>query len=186
MKDVLGVFLKNWRVRVVLPLLQGDVLDVRSGSNELVQIYKEKCADARAFGVDVFPWPGVDQIVSHSAALPFEDASFDTVSCIAALNHTLEREGFLLEASRILRSDGCLVLTMIPRRISRVWHFLRSLWDADQRERGMEEGELWGFTEKRMRGLLENSGFVLREVFPFMFGINRLYIAIKASHDAGK
>ena len=33
---------------------------------------------------------------------------------------------------------------------SRVWHWLRAPWDADQRERGMKPGEVYGFSPSEM------------------------------------
>jgi ubiquinone/menaquinone biosynthesis C-methylase UbiE len=109
--------------------------------------------------------------------LPFSNASFDTVCCIAAINHIPERRDFLREARRVLRPEGTLVLTMIPPEISRVWHCLRSPWDADQCERGMKSGELYGLSKKEMYSLLQDTGFNIYEDHTFMFGINRVYIA---------
>jgi SAM-dependent methyltransferase len=137
-----------------------------------------------AIGIDVYPWNGVDMVIKSSSDLPFSDASFDTVCCIAALNHIPEREGFLQEARRVLRPHGRLVLTMIPPGISRIWHFLRSPWDADQRERGMAEGEVYGLSPHAMKTLLETAGFSILCVRCFMLGINKLYVAEKRNGNS--
>ena len=181
MHDRVGIYLMNWRVRAVLPYLRGDVLDIGCGANELLTTYKAHHGECRAVGIDVYPWAGVDQVVPNSAVLPFDDEAFDTVCCIAALNHIPERVRVLREARRVLRPKGHLVLTMLPPGISRVWHFLRSPWDADQHERGMEEGEIYGLTQKQMSKLLGNANFVLCESYYFMCGVNRLYIAKKSA-----
>ena len=183
MKDRLGIFLMNWRVRVVLPYLRGDVLDIGCGTNELLETYKAKHGECYTVGIDVYPWEGVDHVVPNSAVLPFEDKSFDTVCCIAALNHIPEREAVLRETWRVLRPKGRLVLTMLPPVISYVWHTLRAPWDADQHERGMSEGEVLGFTQKEILNLLCNADFALRESRPFMWGVNRLYVAEKSAKD---
>jgi len=177
MKDTVGAFLMSWRIRVVFGVLKGDVLDVGCGTNELVNTYKTIHPEYKAVGVDVYPWEGVDAVILNSTNLPFADASFDTICCIAALNHIPEREGFLREAKRILRPHGHLVLTMLPPGISRVWHFLRFPWDVDQHERGIKEGELYGLSTNSIKTLLETAGFSLTRVSSFMLWINKLYVA---------
>jgi SAM-dependent methyltransferase len=119
----------------------------------------------------------VDTAIENSASLPFAASSFDTVCCIATLNHIPEREAFLREAKRILRPHGRLVLTMLPPGISRTWHLLRSPWDADQHERGMKNGEVYGLSTNTMKALLETAGFYITHVSSFMLGINKLYVA---------
>lgn len=179
MKDAVGIMLMRWRNRVVLPFLQGDVLDVGCGTNTLVREYRRCYPDSRAVGVDAYPWDGVDLCIQDAGNLPFEDEAFDTVACIAAFNHIPNRREFLHEAARLLRPNGKLVLTMIPPGISAVWHRIRSPWDADQHERGMEEGEVYGFTVAGMREVLESSRFVVGGITRFMLGINCLYVATK-------
>ena len=179
MKDLVGVFLMRWRIRVVLDTLQGDILDVGCGTNELVKTYKTLHPECKAVGVDVHPWEGVDMVIEQTDHLPFADASFDTVCCIAALNHIPEREEFLQDAKRILRPRGRLVLTMLPPGISRVWHALRAPWDADQHKRGMAAGEVYGLNADIVKSLLKTAGFSVPRVNSFMLGINKLYVAEK-------
>ncbi len=118
-------------------------------------------------------------MVQDSARLPFEDGSFDTVTCVAALNHIPNRREFLAEARRLLRPGGSLIATMIPPGISRVWHLLQRPWDSDQKERGMKPGEVYGFSREEMRRLLTGAGFLMYREKGFMLGINRVYVARK-------
>jgi len=138
MHDALGEALATRRVRAVLPHISGRLLDVGCGSNRLVRHY------ANGVGVDVHPWPGADVIVADTATLQWESASFDTVTIIAALNHIPNRAAVLNECRRVLRPGGRVVITMLTPRTSRIWHWLRAPWDADQRERGMRPGEVLG------------------------------------------
>ena len=179
MKDPLGKLLLEWRIRQVLPHLRGDVLDVGCGTNALLRAYKALHPECRSLGVDVHPWEGVDVLVEDSGALPFDAASFDSVCCIAALNHIPNREAFLREAHRLLRPSGRFLMTMIPQGISRVWHMLRSPWDADQHERGMEEGEVYGLSGDQVSALLRAAGFASPSKHSFMLGVNTLYVAAK-------
>ncbi len=49
------------------------------------------------------------RVVDAGAALPFDDASFDAVICIDAINHLPDRAGVLREWRRLLRPGGRIV-----------------------------------------------------------------------------
>lgn len=174
MKDKLGKFLMEWRIRSVIPHIKGRLLDIGCGTNQLVKTYK-----GEGVGVDVYQWGDVDLIAEDSASLSIEDKEFDTVSIIASLNHIPNRQEVLREANRILKDDGIIVITMITPRISEIWHRLREPWDVDQRERGMKEGEVFGLQVKEVAALLENAGFKIIYRARFMFFINMITVARK-------
>jgi ubiquinone/menaquinone biosynthesis C-methylase UbiE len=179
MNDRLGKHLLAWRIRTVLPHVRGRLLDIGCGANELAR----KHGNA-SLGVDVFQWGDVDLVVDDTAKLPYDDASFDTCSILAALNHIPNRGDVLKEAFRVLKPGGRMILTMIPPTISKVWHFLRRPWDADQTERGMKDGEVWGLTPNAVRQLLTDAGFEVTTEQRFMLGINRLTIGQKPAGAA--
>jgi SAM-dependent methyltransferase len=176
MHDALGEALAKRRIEAVLPHVRGRLLDIGCGSNGLVKRY------SNGIGVDVFPWPGADSIVKNSAALDYDSHSFDTVTIIAALNHIPNREAVLRECRRVLKPDGHVVITMLPPLTSRVWHWIRAPWDADQRERGMRPGEVYGFTPAEITNLFTRCGFELSSQTRFMLGFNRVYV-FKVSSD---
>jgi SAM-dependent methyltransferase len=170
MHDAFGEILAKIRVAAVLPHVNGRLLDIGCGSNALVLRY------ANGVGIDVHPWPGADVIVRDTAALEWAPESFDTVTIIAALNHIPNRAAVLSECRRILRPEGRVVITMLTPRISRIWHWLRAPWDADQRDRGMQPGEVYGFTSARVRAMFERAGFTLLARRRFMLGLNCVYV----------
>lgn len=178
MKDLLGLCLRNWRIRTVLPHVRGRLLDVGCGTNDLVRRY-----DGDGIGADVHQWGDVDVVVDNSAELPFDDESFDSAAIIAALNHIPNRNEVLREIRRVLRPGGRLILTMIPPKISAVWHFLRRPWDADQKERGMEEGEVYGLSPHDVQELLHRAGFEIEMEKRFMLGINRMTVAARTAQE---
>lgn len=171
MNDPLGKWLADWRIRTVLPHVHGRLLDVGCGANRLVRQY------GNGVGVDVFNWGDVDVVVEDTAKLPFDDGTFDSATIIAALNHIPNRLDVLREIRRVLRPGGRLILTMIPPRISTVWHVLRRPWDDDQKERGMKEGEVYGLSRRQVEALLREAGFEVHLSRTFMLGINRLTVA---------
>ncbi len=174
MRDALGKFLLNWRIKTVLPHIYGRLLDIGCGTNELVRSYM-----GEGIGVDVYQWGDADLVVNNSAKLPFEDETYDTITIIASLNHIPNRSEVLVEAHRILRQKGRIIITMIPPEISRVWHFLRRPWDVDQRERGMKHGEVFGLTRREVHYLLSEAVFDILFERTFMLGINRITVARK-------
>ena len=174
MKNKLFIFLLKRRIRVVLPFIKGKLLDIGCGENELVRSYPDK-----GIGVDVYPWDNVDLIVKDAAKLPFDDKSFDTATIVAALNHIPNRDKVLVEINRVLKNDGKLIITSIGPKIGRVWHFLVRHWDEDQTERGMKEGEVWGFSKPELKELLFKSGFQTIDEGSFNLGMNQFFVLKK-------
>lgn len=170
----------HWRIAAVLPHLRGRVLDVGCGTNDLLKRYRaalDSPAAEQSVGVDVFDWPGADLLVTDSADLPYADDGFDTVAIVAALNHIPNRAAVLRECRRLLRPGGRIVLTMLPPTLSWAWHQVRRPWDADQTERGMQPGEVWGLSRRQIEELLKGAGFETSRRRRFMFGLNLLTLA---------
>lgn len=166
--------LRNWRVKLVLPNVTGRLLDIGCGNNQLVRSY-----DGKGTGVDVHDWGDVDLVIEDSANIPFEDGSFETITFIASLNHIPNREALLNEAYRLLSSSGILIITMIPPRVSLIWHKLRAGSDPDQIERNHHEHELWGITQHDVKKMINKAGFNVKSEIKFMGGLNTMTIARK-------
>lgn len=161
--------LEPWRLRKVLPFVRGRLLDLACGYNNLVR------AHGYGFGVDVFPWEGVDVVIEDAARLPFRDRSFDTASVVAALNHIPNRAAALREVKRVLKPGGLLLATMIGPMTGLVAHLL---FHHDENTRGgMGAGEVHGIAPREMRCLLSEAGFELVQERLFQLGLNRLYVA---------
>ena len=65
---------------------------------------------------------------------------------------------------------------MLTPRTSRIWHWLRAPWDSDQRDRGMQPGEVYGFTTQQLLDLFRRAGFTLLFSRRFMLGLNGVYV----------
>lgn len=159
------------RLAITLQHVKGYLLDIGCGENMLVK------AHGNGVGVDVFPWSGVDTVLEDTSKLPFNDCSFDTVTMLASLNHIPNRNDVLKEVRRVLKKDGKIIISMISPFVSRIVHFLRYSYDPDQHERGMKDGEVFGFNKREMIKLLENNNYKVILIKGFVFGLNRLYIA---------
>ncbi len=165
------------RLEQVSRHIRGRLLDIGCGANRLVREYRAQGHDG--IGVDVYPWPGVDQVVEDSARLPFDDASFDTVTLVACINHIPNRGEVLKEARRVLKPEGRLILTNLTPVLSRLWHWY-AFWDKDQHERGMQAGEVWGLEGLELRQLLRAAGFSVDRFERFSLWLNQLYVCVRA------
>jgi SAM-dependent methyltransferase len=161
------------RTAMVLGFTHGRLLDIGCGHNRLVREYRQN--GGCGFGVDVHPWPNVNLVVADTASLPYPDSAFDTITFVACLNHIPNRFDVLCEARRLLRPGGHVILTNLSPRLSRLWHAW-AFWDADQHERGMKEGEVYGFSRGELAALLSQAGFRLVQRTPFSWGLNAVYV----------
>jgi SAM-dependent methyltransferase len=169
------------RIAMARSRCRGLLLDIGCGANELIRHYR--LIQGMAIGVDVHPWPGAD-VLCDTTQLPFPDTRFDTVTMIACLNHIplSSRDVALQEAKRVLKDEGQLLITMINPVVGFFAHTIRHRFDSDQLERGMGEEEANGLWKKEVERLLDGNGFRIIQTVPFVFGLNRLYIAQKYDH----
>jgi ubiquinone/menaquinone biosynthesis C-methylase UbiE len=160
------------RVIMALKYTKGYLLDVGCGANNFVRSY------GNGVGVDVEKWQGCDKIIRDAAKLPFANNSFDTVSYLACLNHIPNRNDAVKEASRVLKSDGRIIITMITPKLGTFIHWLRFRNDPDNQKRHINnENELMGMSHKQTISILHNAGFINIKQKRFVFGLNNIYIA---------
>jgi SAM-dependent methyltransferase len=87
-----------------------DVLDVWCGSRPYEDLLP---AGARCVGLDVSDNPyGVADVVSDEF-LPFEDASFDLVTCVQALQYMPDPAHAVSEFARVLRPGATAVVSLV-------------------------------------------------------------------------
>ena len=161
--------LEEERLRAVLPHVRGRLLDIGAGMNNLVRRH------GNGVGVDVHDWDSGLTVVPDSSKLPFESQSYDTVAIIAALNHIPNRQDTLIEARRLVRPGGRLILTMINPILGGIGHTI--WWYAEDRHRGgMAEGEVGGMWPKDVVKLCETAGFQLTHHSRFVYAMNHLFV----------
>ncbi len=160
--------LEDERLNRVMPYIHGDLLDIGAGPNTLVKRY------GQGTGVHVVESGGGAVVVQNTAELPFADASFDTVTFIACLNHIPYRDKALTEARRLLRPGGRLLITMIDPILGEIGH--KIWWYGEDKHRHVEEGETGGMWTKDIVRLAEQAGFVLRLHQRFVYGMNHFYL----------
>jgi ubiquinone/menaquinone biosynthesis C-methylase UbiE len=124
--------------------------------------------------------------------LSFKDNFFDTITCIAVLEHIFDPFFGIKEINRLLKKKGLVIievpnLVWLPRRLA----VMMGVLPVTAEEEGWDGGHLHYFTFKETRRLLENNGFVIeyigctgifpkiRNLWPSLFGGNILIKARK-------
>ena len=168
--------------------VRGRCLDVGCGSNRFVN---EFCS-ADSLGVDVFKYPdnknGV--IIEDLTKFPWPDASFDSVTFLANINHVPKesRDAELAESFRVTREGGNIIVTMALPIVEIIVHQVVWLYDRlfgtkldHDNERGMVEGEEYYLTGTEIRERLTRAGYRRIEYKPFwtQWALNGMYIGWK-------
>jgi SAM-dependent methyltransferase len=123
-----------------------DVLDIYCGSRPYDDLLP---ASARRIGLDVEANPyGVADVVSDEF-LPFEDSSFDLVTCFEAFQYVTDPNQGVREIGRVLRPGGTALLT-----VPFVWEYDRTI--LEHRYTGPELADL--FTGWDAVEVVENGG----------------------------
>ncbi len=175
MSNIIGKLLTAWRIRAVRPFVRGRLLDVGCGANGLVRQH------GNGVGIDRHQLGNVDLVVEDAASIPFEDSSFDSISLLASLNYLPDKDKALREYYRLLKSDGRLIITMIPPTVSRYWHMMRDPFEYDQNKIRKASGEAFGISKNDMLSLLKRNGYKIQRTIRFMLLLNTIYICEKNS-----
>ncbi len=98
---------------------------------------------------------GLRWIEGDATRLPFSDASFDAVLAITVLCFVADRHAVIVEAHRVLRPGGRLVIGELGRY---------SWWALERRVRGYAGHPTWRaahfFSPRELHALLDAAGFV--------------------------
>jgi SAM-dependent methyltransferase len=101
------------RLRNVLPSIGNvagfKVLDVGCGGKP----YRSWFGSIEQYtGVDVFPGPQVDVVITSGHNWPFPDCSFDAVLCTQVLEHVQHLDHAVSELTRVLKPNGIAIVTV--------------------------------------------------------------------------
>lgn len=140
------------------------LLDMGCGNGTFLSMVLNKF-NAEVSGIDISPGmiekskelldDRADLKVGDSEDLPWNDGSFDIVTCIASFHHYPSPELVLKEIKRVLRPEGILMITdpFTPNNLLRF--FLNLLIKFS------ESGDVRIYSRKEIQELLEKCGFTL-------------------------
>ena len=167
----------------------GYCLDVGCGRhNRFVKEYR----GGNGVGINVFAYEGLvaENIVPDLTHLPFADATFQTVTFIANLNHCPkpDRDTELRESWRVMKPGGNIVVTMGNPLAEILVHQLVWVYDKVFKtncdmdgERGMREGEEYYLSDEEILDRLKRAGFlgIRKKYFLTQWGLNHLFVGWK-------
>jgi len=195
-----------WRgatTRRVAAQKPGEILDVATGSGDLMLQLQRALPGARVIGTD-FCRPMLERarakglqslVVADGLALPFPRGRFDAVTIAFGLRNMADYRGAIAEFHRILRTGGWLYILDFSRPegwFGAVYRFYlhRVLprvagWVTRHPEAYEYLGEsIEAFPSGRaMCDLLEEAGFSTATAIPFTGGIVTLYSACKVAEQ---
>jgi demethylmenaquinone methyltransferase/2-methoxy-6-polyprenyl-1,4-benzoquinol methylase len=192
-----------WRrstARLVAQQAPADLLDLATGSGDLMESLRAACPQTHILGAD-FSVPMMREaqrrqipqlIAADGLALPFHDASFDALSVAFGLRNMASWPRALSEMARVLRPGGRLyildfAIPNLPGIRQAYLFYLKSImpriagWITGQRE---AYEYLCGSIERfpsgpAMEALVTANGFAACRTKRLTFGIACLYIASK-------
>ena len=142
--------------------------------------------------IDVYPYEelAANDLVRDMTRLPFRDATFDSVTFIANINHVPRslRDRELAEASRCLKPGGNIIVTMGNPLAEILIHQLLRLYDRMlgtrldvDGERGMHEEEAYYLTDREIITRLRDADFtaIRKTYFATQWGLNHLFVGWK-------
>lgn len=113
---------RRWRVlKKLLDLRTKRILDLGCASGHFTSRIQSYLMQAQVIGVDVYEpfihfsrekYPGLDCVCADAHKLPFYDECFDVVVLSEVLDHVVDPKTVLLEARRILRDGGSLIVSL--------------------------------------------------------------------------
>ncbi len=170
-QDFIGEYLSNKRISIVSPYINGYLVDLSCGDNKLVRNY------GNGVGVDIINYGDVDYVLSDIYKLPFKSGSIDTVTMLACLNYYENPELILFEVHRILKVNGCIILTLPNHFIMHFWFKIRSAKAIDEKGNITCTPKSIGMSEEYIMEVFHKcKSYQLVKKKKFMGFMNRLYI----------
>ena len=166
-----------------------DILDVPAGNGLVVDRLNE--LGHHAIGGDINDARDGFERVNMEEPFPFNDASFDVVTCLEGIEHVLDGYHLLSEMIRVLRPGGTALISTpnTMNMYSRFWYFLYgypfkfppNAMQHVRKNKAIDRGHINPMSYLRMRYLLESLDAEVVEIrgdrtkkkhfLPFLFPI---------------
>lgn len=112
-----SVTCKNWEIAYIIDdLSDGNILDMGSTDSYILKNSVLKGIKGEKFGIDFripdVPLAEVKYLIGDLLEVPLPDKCLDYVTCLSVLEHGVDIKKFSIEASRLLKDDGKLYITV--------------------------------------------------------------------------
>jgi ubiquinone/menaquinone biosynthesis C-methylase UbiE len=158
------------------------LLDVGCANGKLLKMFYEENGEIHGVGIDVSPKmievakanvPQANFVVGDATHLPFQENSFDMITCSASFHHFPSPETFMKEALRVLKPGGKLLIAEIhaPTRIGKgAFNFYIEHFNT--------EGDVRVYSPKELDMFYKNAGFVTIEKVKYRYQV-QIHLASK-------
>lgn len=136
--------------------IYGDVIDVGCGLGILEAAFSESAKSFRSCDIKDYNMFGIKVDICEAENLPYKDNGADRIFMVGVLEHFNNPEQATIEARRVLRRDGMMIVT-IPNGF--LWKIIRMFWKSDN----IIEHTL--FNENNMRGFINGMFTITRKVW---------------------
>lgn len=207
-------FSKNNRIEVTKEILQMNsngikdrIIDIGCWGGQGLKAINAFSLYKEVYGIDVFDVSvqqakllGINafKIDLNNGKLPFQEEYFDTVTCLAVIEHVFDPFSVISDISRVLRTGGNLIISfpnvaILTNRLRLFFGYLPVTSKGD----GWDGGHLHYFTINRFIGLLRRyklevvekkatSGFTsIRNLWLALLGGEIIIVAKKVPASAG-
>jgi ubiquinone/menaquinone biosynthesis C-methylase UbiE len=146
------------------------LLDAGCGTGAMLQLFKKDLPDKKYTGLDLSgkmievakkkQMDGVELVVGDCEALPFEDNSFDVVTCTMSFHHYPNPDKFFSNLHRVLKPNGRFILRdMASRKRYMMWFFNHI--EIPLMNKIAHKGDVHVYTEEELQRLCDDSGLAL-------------------------
>jgi ubiquinone/menaquinone biosynthesis C-methylase UbiE len=176
--------LRRMRIRRVLPYIRKHrdccLLDIGCGW-EARFLRSVEPYIAAGFGID-FKAPiltegkiRTDRLMLTDT-LPYDDSSFDIVTMLAVLEHLEHPEALIREIHRVMKPDGCLILTVPSKAAKPVLEFLSFRLGLISCEEILDHKTY--YDRESLSALFSSARFTMKEHSRFQWGMNNFCVAM--------
>ena len=147
-----------------------DLLDAGCGTGAMLGMFRQDCADKNYTGIDLSEkmieaakkkeLDGVCFVAGDCENLPFEENSFDVVTCSMSFHHYPNPEKFFQSLHRVLRPGGRLILRDMAAK-SRVMMWLLNHIEIPVLNKVLRKGDVHVYSREDIQRLCGISGMKL-------------------------
>ena len=157
-----------------------NVLDVGCSVGLDYKMYRDQKVKIDYHGIDITPefialakkeFPNVDFRVGKGQALPFDDESFELVTCKDVLEHVNDPENVIKELVRVSKSDVILSWFIVPNETEELTivekangAFHNNQWSIDRIKKILEDNKLELVERYKIDYELDTEVWLLRKV----------------------
>lgn len=147
-----------------------DLLDAGCGTGTMLGMLQRECPGKRYTGIDLSEkmieaarkkqLAGIRFVAGDCESLPFEDGSFDVVTCSMSFHHYPHPERFFQSLHRVLRPGGRLILRDMASNSALVMWFINHI-EIPVVNHVLRKGDVHAYSRAELQGLCQASGLTL-------------------------